>query len=114
MDKIALTGHSTGGTGTYQLQVKLPNTFACIAPMSGSIQNTGNNVSALSKTEIWEFVGTNDTIVKSESTQAIIDALKEQGANAEITELDGATHFDVPSLAYKKDDLIKWLVNCGK
>lgn len=25
-----------GGTGTYQLQVKLPNTFACIAPMSGS------------------------------------------------------------------------------
>ena len=36
MDKIALTGHSLGGTGTYQLQVKLPNTFACIAPMSGS------------------------------------------------------------------------------
>ena len=31
MDKIALTGHSMGGTGTYQLQVKLPNTFACIA-----------------------------------------------------------------------------------
>lgn len=114
MDKIALTGHSTGRTGTYQLQVKLPNTFACIAPMGGSIQNTGNNVSALSKTEIWKFVGTNDTIVKSESTQAIIDVLKEQGANAEITELDEATHFDVPSLAYKNDDLIKWLVNCGK
>lgn len=31
MDKIALTRYSTGGTGTYQLQVKLPNTFACIA-----------------------------------------------------------------------------------
>lgn len=68
MDKIALTGHSMRGTGTYQLQVKLPNTFACIAPMSGIIQNAENNVSALSKTEIWEFVGTNDTIVKSEST----------------------------------------------
>ena len=36
---------------------------------------------------------------------------KKQGANAEITELDEATHFDVPSLAYKKDNLIKWLVN---
>ena len=79
MDKIALTGHSMGGTGTYQLQVKLPNTFACIAPMSGIIQNAENNVSALSKTEIWEFVGTNDTIVKSESTQAIIDAPKNKG-----------------------------------
>ena len=114
MDKIALTGHSMGGTGTYQLQVKLPNTFACIAPMSGSRQNTEENVSALSKTKIWAFIGTNDTIVKPESTQAIIDVLKEQGANAEITELDEATHFDVPSLAYKNDDLIKWLVNCGK
>ena len=31
MDKIALTGHSMGGIGTYQLQVKLPNTFDCIA-----------------------------------------------------------------------------------
>lgn len=49
----------------------------------------------------------NHSSVKSESTQAIIDALKEQWANAEITELDGATHFDVPSLAYKNDDLIK-------
>ena len=39
MNKISLTGHSMGGTGTYQLQVKLSNTFACIAPMSGSIQN---------------------------------------------------------------------------
>lgn len=68
MDKIALTGHSMGGTGTYQLQVKLSNTSACIAPMGGIIENTGNNVSALSKTEIWKFVGTSDTIVKSEST----------------------------------------------
>ena len=114
MNKIALTGHSMGGTGTYQLQVKLPNTFACIAPMSGSVKNTDENVSALSKTKIWAFVGTNDTIVEPESSQAIINALKDKGSNAKITELNGATHFEVPSLAYKNDDLIKWLVNGGE
>ncbi len=112
--KIALTGHSMGGTGTYQLQVKLPNTFACIAPMSGSISNTETNVSALIKTKIWAFVGTHDTIVNPESSQTIIRVLKEKGANAKITELNEATHFDVPSMAYKNKDLINWLINCGE
>jgi hypothetical protein len=46
--------------------------------------------------------------------RTIINELSEKGATAKITELDGATHFDVPSLAYKNDDLIKWLVNCGE
>ncbi len=114
MNKIALTGHSMGGTGTYQLQTKLSNTFACIAPMSGSIQNTQENLTALSKTKIWAFVGTEDTIVSPDSSREIIKALNEKGANAKITELNGATHFDVPSLAYKTPDLIQWLVNCGK
>lgn len=114
MSKISLTGHSMGGTGTYQLQVKLPNTFACIAPMSGSIQNNEANLTALSQTEIWAFVGTDDTIVSPDSSRTIINELKEKGATAKITELDGATHFDVPSLAYKNDDLIQWLVNCGE
>ncbi len=113
MSRVSLTGHSMGGTGTYQLQVKLPNTFACIAPMSGSIRNTEENLTALAKTKIWAFVGTNDTVVDPESSRTIISALQELGATAKITELSDATHFDVPALAYKNDDLIDWLVNCG-
>lgn len=113
MARIALTGHSMGGTGTYQLQAKLPNTFACIAPMSGSVQNTQENLTALSKTKIWAFVAAEDTIVSPNSSREIIKALNEKGANAKITELNGATHFDVPSLAYKNPDLIQWLVNGG-
>ena len=103
-----------GGTGTYQLQVKLSNTFACIAPMSGSIQNNEANLTALSKTKIWAFVGTDDTIVSPDSSRTIINALNEKGATAKITELDRATHFDVPSLAYKNDALIQWLVQGGE
>lgn len=114
MNKISLTGHSMGGTGTYQLQVKLPNTFVCIAPASGSIQNNEANLKALGKTKIWAFVGTNDTIVSPDSSRIIIKTLNERGASAKITELSGATHFDVPSLAYKNNTLIQWLINCGK
>lgn len=38
LSKVALTWHSIGGTGAYQLQIKLPNTFACIAPMSDFVK----------------------------------------------------------------------------
>lgn len=113
MKKIALTGHSMGGTGTYQLQLKMPNTFACIAPLSGSVKNTEDNVELLKKTKIWAFVGTEDTVVEPESTIEIIEALQAVGADAALTKLEGATHFDVPALAYKNPQLIQWLINCG-
>ncbi len=114
LSKVSLTGHSMGGTGTYQVQIKLPSTFACIAPMSGSVKNTEDNINALSKTKIWAFVGTNDKIVDPSSTRIIIEALKNKGANAKITEFEGTDHFGVPSLGYKNSEFIKWLVNCSK
>ena len=78
--------------------------------MSGSIENTEENVAALSKTKIWAFVGTNDTIVNPKSSQTIIEALKNKGASARITEFNEATHFDVPELGYKNKELINWLI----
>ena len=113
-EKVALTGHSMGGTGAYQLQARMPELFACVAPMSGSIQVSDRTLKALSKTKIWAFVGTADTVVDPDGSRNIINALVELGANAKITELEGATHFDVPSLVYKNAELIGWLVRCGE
>ena len=109
-NEIALTGHSMGGTGTYQLQLKLPSTFARIAPMSGSVQINEKSLSALSKVKIWAFVGTSDTVVDPTSSRSAINTLRERGADAAITELNGATHLDVPALAYKDPDLLQWLI----
>lgn len=108
--RVALTGHSMGGTGTYQLQLKLPSTFARIAPMSGSVQISEKTLSALSKAKIWAFVGTSDTVVDPTSSRSAINTLRERGADAAITELNGATHLDVPALAYKDPDLLQWLI----
>ena len=113
LSKVSLTGHSIGGTGTYQLQIKLPNTFACIAPMSGFIRNSDENINALSKTKIWAFVGTNDTVISPNSTKQAIKLLKDKGIDAKITEYQDADHFTVPVLGYKDKDFINWLVNCG-
>ena len=114
LNKISLTGHSIGGTGTYQLQIKLPDTFACIAPMSGFVRNTDENITAISKVKIWAFVGTNDTVISPNSTKQAIKLLKDKGANAKLTEFQDADHFNVPVLGYKDNDFINWMVNCIK
>lgn len=78
--------------------------------MSGSIRNTPENVQALKNTPVFAFVGSEDTIVKPESSQEFVEALVSAGGDAKITELDGADHFAVPGLAYLGGcGLVEWL-----
>ena len=107
---ISLTGHSMGGTGTWSIAAAHPGYFARIAPLSGSIRNTPENVQALKNTPVFAFVGSEDTIVKPESSQEFVEALVSAGGDAKITELDGADHFAVPGLAYLGSyGLVEWL-----
>ena len=107
---ISLTGHSMGGTGAWSLAAAHPGFFARVAPLSGSIRYTRENVLALKDTPVYAFVGTADTIVAPESSIAFVEALSAVGGNARIVEIEGADHFDVPGSAYLGDyGLIEWL-----
>lgn len=101
--RIALTGHSMGGTGSWNLALRYPTLFARVAPLSGSVRYTAESVSALKGTAVWAFVGGADTIVPQESSRAFVAALQKSG-NAKLTEFDGADHFSVPALAYLSED----------
>ena len=111
-NKISLTGHSMGGTGTWGIALEYPATFSRVAPLSGSVQNTETNLNKLAAVPVWAFVGSADTIVSPDSSVNFINALRERNDGARITVLDGATHFDVPSLAYlaPEIDLVGWLI----
>ena len=37
-NRVSLTGHSMGGTGTWSIAASCPRLFSCIAPLSGSIK----------------------------------------------------------------------------
>lgn len=106
-----LTGHSMGGTGTWSIAAAYPGTFSRIAPLSGSIKSTPDNIAKLKNIPVRAFVGSADKIVPPESSLEFIDSLKKAGGDAGITVFDGADHFSIPALTYTGDTgIIDWLV----
>lgn len=112
-ENISLTGHSMGGTGTWNLALSYPTLFARIAPLSGSVRVQPEYIEKLKNIPVWAFVGSADTIVPPDSSMEFVAALKEAGGNAGITIFGDADHFTVPSLTYldKDIDLISWLID---
>lgn len=109
--KISLTGHSMGGTGTWSLALTYPNLFSCIAPLSGSVRYSRENVNILGNLPVRAFVCSEDIVVDLESSRQMISALQKINKYAQITVFDGANHFDVPELAYLGNTgLIEWLI----
>ena len=109
-EKISLTGHSMGGTGTWSLALGNPDLYYKVAPMSGSVTMSDKNVEKLSNLPIWAFVGDKDKIVDPESSIAMVEALQGVNADAQITIFEGADHFAVPELGYLGTDVIQWLI----
>lgn len=110
--RISLTGHSMGGTGTWDIALLHPEVFSRIAPMSGSIETSAETLSALSDMPIWTFVGDADKVVKPESTEQFIAALQEQNTNAKLTVFADTDHVGVLQTAWLEDGaaLIDWLI----
>ena len=65
---VSLTGFSMGGTGVWGIASSYPELFRCIAPCSGGVHTNEITLSALSQMKIWTFIGTEDTVVKPQST----------------------------------------------
>lgn len=110
-ERVSLTGHSMGGTGVWQLALRYPDSFCAIAPLSGSVQASAENVSKLRSLPVWAVVGSEDAVVDPSLSLQMVEALSEQNAQAYITVIEGADHFAVPEEAYLSGrfDIIGWL-----
>lgn len=110
-NNISLTGHSMGGSGTFALAKAYPDTFVRIAPCSGSIRITNDDLVSFQNIDVWAFVGSADTIVDPKSSVFFVDRLSQVG-NAKLTQFEGATHFDVPALVYLSSEIniVNWLI----
>lgn len=112
-EKISLTGHSMGGTGAWMLALAYADVFSAVAPLSGSVTLSDANIEKLKDMPVFAVVGSDDTIVDPQSSKDFITELAKVNSNATIVELDGADHFEVPSMTYLSSDfdLIEWLIS---
>lgn len=82
--RITLAGQSMGGNGAWMLAAKAPERFAAVVPVCGfAVRDStvpASFVEALSSKPIWAFHSVDDSVVKVENTDGIIDALKAGGA----------------------------------
>ena len=110
--RTALTGHSMGGTGTWDLALAYPDIFSRIAPMSGSIKTTSDTLKTLETMPIWAFVGEDDVVVKPESTETFIESVSEQNSDARVTVFEATDHVGVLQKAWLENGkaLLNWLL----
>ncbi len=105
--KVALTGISMGGFGTWYAACTWPDKFCRAAPICGA----GDPVLApMVKHLPWRiFHGDADPAVEPEYSQKAFAALQATGAQAELTIFPGVSH-NCWDKSYLETDLIDWLI----
>ena len=112
---VSLTGHSIGGTGTWNIAAEYPSLFARIAPLSGGVRVNDRNITALKEVSVWAFVGSEDTVISPNSSKQMVSELKKAQGDAKITVHSGASHEEVPRLTYLDGSLgvLNWLIGAS-
>jgi predicted peptidase len=124
--RVAITGMSMGGAGTWVLAAENPKRFWRVAPVCGWVRKPpkladvmqaaawlagvtdpyGELASRLPRVPIWIFHGTDDPVVPVAESRRMADVL---GVNAGYTEFPGVGH-DAWDPAYGATSLVEWLV----
>lgn len=105
--RVALTGQSLGGYGTWSIAAAHPDRWAAIVPVCGGGDTTSAN--ALKDIPCWCFHGADDQIVKVENSRKMIAAIKEAGGAPKYTEYPGVGHNSYEN-AYATRELYQWLL----
>lgn len=106
-ERVALTGLSMGGFGTWKLAAEDPDAYAAIAPICGG----GDPAWAprLRYLPIWAFHGEDDDVVPASHTIDIVEALRRLGGNVRFTLYPGVEH-DSWTRTYDDPELYDWLL----
>ncbi len=114
--RVYLTGPSLGGSGTWYIAARYPETFAAIAPMSGftsHLDYIDRNIAKLFDMPVWAFHGKADTVVPFEETERIVRRLEGRNRNLKFSaepDLGHAIHWQV----YPGSEIYDWFLRYNK
>ena len=107
-DRIALTGSSMGGFGTWMMGMTYPNFFAVIVPVAGGGMSW--RTTNLKTTPVIAYHGGSDSLVSADYSRVCVEATNKNGGSAELIILDGMEHNDGINYAYRETDLMERIV----
>jgi predicted peptidase len=108
--KVALTGYSLGGEGTWFLAGRHQDVFTAAIPVSGA--PAGGSLEW--KVPVYVIHSDKDEVISLGPTKAHVEALKAKGANVELKVVSGLTHYQVSKYAGPLRESSGWLKGAWK
>ena len=105
--KSLITGYSKGGIGTWDLGLRLADSFSAAIVMAG--QPPPNFEVGKWALPVRVLHGEDDELLPLEQTQSLVEHLKESGADVELEVLSGVSHFEVDVFAESLESLVPWI-----
>jgi predicted peptidase len=112
-ERIALTGMSSGGKGTWVLGARHLDVFAALVPMGGYADEASVEPLAKSRIPIWALHNSGDFIVPVGGTRKMNKEILAKGGNIKYEEFDQGGH-NCWDRAYDSGGLFAWLQNQRK
>jgi len=109
--RVALTGLSMGGSGTWSIASAHPDRFSALVPICGKGKPEG--AAALRGLPAWIVVGDEDEVKTVRNARAMARALKDLGASVHYTEYRAVGH-NSWDRAYDDPALIDWMIGQAK
>ena len=103
--KVAVTGYSMGGTGSWHFAEKFPQRFSAAIPIAG----TPPESAAGWKLPVLAIHSRDDQVAAIGPTQARISQLQKAGVNAKMIQLTGITHYETDRFQGALRQAVPWL-----
>ena len=107
-DRIALTGLSMGGAGTWSIASAHPEKFSAIVPICG--RGKPDAVGGIKGLPTWIVVGDEDGVGTVQNARQMAQALRDAGATPRQTEYRAVGH-NSWDRAYNDPSLVEWLIS---
>src|SRR5712672_4045648 len=103
--KIAVTGYSMGGTGSWHFAEKFQQRFSAAIPVSGTPPESASGW----RLPVFAIHSRDDQIAPFDPTEARIAELQKTGVNAKLIPLSGITHYEMDRFQDALRQAIPWL-----
>ena len=104
-NKLAVTGYSMGGAGSWHFAEKFPERFSAAIPVAGRPPASASGW----RLPVLAIHSRDDQVAPFDPTEARIAELQKAGVNAKLIPLTGVTHYEVSRFKDALRQAVPWL-----